>query len=148
MNQANSDLYLTQEEHQIIIGSHARTRIAERLSWSKAEYKQAIAETCLEFWDEIISKETKWFQIVNKGVRWIFETRGMNRVVLMTVIPYHEHPVHEELRELIRIFCSTGKECRRKKLQQEINRLNKEAPKMAMCRDNEDRMSYFFFDTS
>jgi hypothetical protein len=87
LNQVKRDLHLTKGKREIILGSHARERIAERLSWSKNEYKRAISETCLEFWDDIIDEDTKWFQIIHKGVKWIFETRGSNRVVLMTVIP-------------------------------------------------------------
>ena len=146
MNQVNGDLYLNQGDHQVIIGSHARERIAERLQWSKKEYKKAISETCLDFWNDLIDENIEWFQIIHKGVKWIFETRGMNRVVLMTVIPCNKHPNHEKIRELIRILCSTGEENRRQKLKNEICELNNLTPKLAICRDCENRVSYFSFD--
>jgi hypothetical protein len=86
MNQVKNSLYLNKDKHQIIIGSHARERIAERLSWSKKVYMETIEEICFDFWEEIINNDTEAFHIISKGVKWIFETRGSNRVVLMTVV--------------------------------------------------------------
>jgi len=40
VSQVKHTLCLRQNEKQIIIGTHARRRIAERLGWSKKIYKQ------------------------------------------------------------------------------------------------------------
>jgi hypothetical protein len=87
VSQVKHTLCLRQNEKQIIIGTHARRRIAERLGWSKKIYKQAIAEICFDFWDKIIDSNTKNIYIVNKGAKWIFKTKGPNKIILLTVIP-------------------------------------------------------------
>jgi hypothetical protein len=67
-------------------------------------------------------------------------------VVFLTSTAYNKNPAHVELRELIRILCSTGEENRRQMLKNKIDKLNKNAPKLAECRNYDDKVSYFSFD--
>jgi len=145
MNQVKDDLYLNEDGHQVIIGKHARERIAERLSWSKKVYKQVIREVCLEFWDDIVDNDTNAIHVINKGAEWIFETRGPNRIVLMTVILCNKHPNHVTIRKLIKAFCSTGDKNLKDKMECHIKYLDKKTPKLVTLIDSNGKKIYSTF---